>query len=199
MYPLFETIKCNNGNLSNMEFHQARIEKAQKEYLGISPQITLFEKLVIPEFAKDGLFRCRVTYSKQIEKVEFLPHHYRRIKNLKLVEDNEIDYRFKYTNRERLNLLFANRGNCDDIIIVKNGCITDSFAANLVFFDGEIWVTPETPLLPGTQRAKLLDEGRIFECRITTEGLKKFKKVGLINAMQGLEKMQVIKSKNINF
>jgi len=188
-----------DGKLYNLEFHQARFEKAQREYLGISPQITLFKKLEIPEFAKNGLFRCRVTYSKQIDKVEFLPHQFRQIKSLMLVADNDIDYRFKYADRERLNLLFEKRGNCDDIIIVKNGFITDSFAANLIFFDGRKWVTPETPLLPGTQRAKLLDEGRIFECRITSKNLKKFEKVGLINAMQDLENMPVIELQNICF
>lgn len=199
MYPLFETIKCKDGKLFNLEFHQARFKNAQKEYFGISPQITMFEKLEIPEFAKNGLFRCRVTYSKQIDKVEFIPHQYRQIKSLKLVVDNDIDYRFKYADRERLNLLFENRGNCDDIIIVKNGCITDSFAANLIFFDGEKWVTPETPLLPGTQRAKLLKEERIFEYIITPANLKKFKKIGLINAMQDLENIPVIKLQNIYF
>jgi len=199
MCPLFETIKCNDGKLFNLEFHQVRFEKAQKGYFGISPQLTLSEKLEIPEFAKNGLFRCRVTYSKQIDKVEFLPHQFRQIKSLKLVEDNEIDYRFKYADRERLNLLFEKRGNCDDIIIVKNECITDSLAANLIFFDGEKWMTPETSLLPGTQRAKLLDEGKITECSITPEDIRKFEKVGLINAMQDLENMPVIELQNIQF
>jgi len=199
MCPLFETIKCNDGKLFNLEFHQARFEKGQKEYFGTFPQIVLSEKLEIPEFAKNGLFRCRVTYSKQIDKVEFIPHQFRQIKSLKLVEDNEIDYRYKYTNRDRLNLLFEKRGNCDDIIIVKNGFITDSLAANLVFFDGEKWMTPETSLLPGTQRAKLLDEGKITECMITPEDIRKFEKVGLINAMQDLENMPVIKPENIQY
>lgn len=199
MCPLFETIKCYDGKLFNLEFHQARFEKAQKEYFGISPQITLSEKLEIPEFAKNGLFRCRVTYSKKIDKVEFIPHQYREIKSLKLVEDDEIEYRYKYTNRDRLNLLFEKSGNCDDIIIVKNGFITDSLAANLVFFDGEKWMTPETSLLPGTQRAKLLKEKIIFEYLITPANLKKFKKIGLINAMQDLGNMPVIELQGIYF
>jgi 4-amino-4-deoxychorismate lyase len=197
MYPLFETIKCNNGKLCNLEFHQARFENAQKEYYGISPQITLYKKIEIPEFAGNGLFRCRVTYSKQIEKIEFIHHQYRDIKSLKLVTDNEIDYRFKYSDRQSLNLLFEKRDCCDDIIIVKNGCITDSFTANLVFFDGEKWITPDTPLLPGTQRAKLLYEKKIFEFRISMDDIKKYEKVGLINAMQDLENMPVIDLQNI--
>jgi len=197
MYPLFETIKCYNGKLFNIEFHQARFEKAQKEYFGIKPKINLNEKIEIPEFAKKGLFRCRVTYSKQIEKIEFIPHQYREIKSLKLVEDNEIDYSYKYADRQRLNQLFEMRGNCDDIIIIKNGCITDSTFANIVFFDGKTWLTPDTPLLPGTQRSKLLVERKILECRITLSDIEKFEKAGLINAMQDLGKMPVVYFQNI--
>lgn len=192
MYPLFETIKCSDGKLFNMEFHQARFEKSSVEYFGIQPQIKLYEHIEIPEYAKTGLFRCRVTYSTQIEKIEFIPHHYREIKSLKLIEDNDIDYRFKFFDRERLNLLFEKRGICDDIIIVKNGRITDSTFANIVFYDGRKWWTPDTPLLPGTQRAKLLVSGKIFECPITPKDISTYNKAGLINAMNDLNEMTQI-------
>ncbi len=199
MFQLFETIKCDNGILFNMEIHQARFDNAFREYFKTSPKINLLECIEIPEFAKVGLFRCRVTYSQQIEKIEFFPHQYRKIKSLKLVDDNSIDYRFKYANRERLQQLSDKRGDCDDILIVQNGCITDSFAANPVFFDGEKWWTPDTPLLPGTQRAKFLAEHKIFECRITPEDIGKYEKAGLINAMQDLDDMPVICTQDISF
>ena len=199
MYPLIETIKCDNGIFFNKEFHQLRFEKAQTEYFRIQPEINLFECIEIPEFAKTGLFRCRVTYTNKIENIEFFPHQYREIRRLKLVEDNFIDYGFKFANRENLSVLFEKKGTCDDILIVKNGFITDSFTANPVFFDGQKWWTPDTPLLPGTMRARLLNEKRIFECRITPEDLRKYEKAGLINAMQDMENMPVIPSQNISF
>mgnify|MGYP000927880901 CR=1 FL=1 len=68
MSQLLETIKCKNGKLFNLDFHQARFENAQKEYGGITPKTKLFDTIEIPEFAKSGLFRCRVTFSKQIKK-----------------------------------------------------------------------------------------------------------------------------------
>ncbi len=199
MYPLFETIKCKDGKLFNMEFHQARFENSQKEYFGISTKIKLNKEIVIPEFAKNGLFRCRLTYTKQIDLTEFFPYKSREINSLNLIEDNEIDYHYKSSNRRKLNKLFKKRGICDDIIIVKNGCLTDSSVANLVFFDGEKWFTPHTPLLPGTQREKLLQEEKIFECRITINDLPKYQKAGLINALNDLEEMQVVSRENIYF
>jgi len=192
MCQFLETIKCKDGQLFNIAFHQNRLNIARKENLGITDEINLKEMIKIPEECKTGLYRCRVVYSKTIDKIEFLPYGYRQIHGLKLVEDNQIDYRYKFSNRQHLEKLFARRGDCDDILIVKNGCITDSFTANVIFYDGHRWWTPDTPLLPGIQRAKLLDEGKISVCRITPYDLKKYQKVGLINAMQDLDKMPVI-------
>lgn len=191
---LLETIKCKDGKLVNLEFHQSRFESAQKEHFGVSPKINLYKEINIPESLRKGLFRCRVSYSTQIDKIEFLQHNYREIRSLKIVEDKEIDYHLKYADRKRLQELFDKRGNCDDIIIVKNGFISDSFAANIVLFDGKNWVTPDTPLLSGTQRAKLLKEKKITEQRIRLEDLWNYKKTGLINALNNLEEMPTIKT-----
>ncbi len=192
MFQLFETIKCNNGKLFNIEWHNRRFNNARKTCFNIENEIDLNKTVSIPENAKSGLFRCRITYSKNIDKIEFIPHQFREIKNLKLVEDNSIDYRFKYSNRKTLDNLFAKRGNCDDILIIKNGLVTDTSTANIIFYDGKKWWTPDTPLLRGTQRAKLLSEKKIFKCRITLDNLNKFEKIGLINAMWDFDIMPVI-------
>lgn len=189
---LIETIKCSNGRLQDLSYHQNRFNLVRKELFGVTELISLDSAIQIPDNAFVGLFRCRVLYSKEVEKIEFLPHTYRTVNSLKLVEDNRIDYHLKYANRERLTQLFEQRGNCDDILIVKNGCITDSYTANPIFYDGATWWTPDTPLLPGTQRTRLIEEGKIEVCRITPDNLTKYTKVGLINAMQDLESMPVI-------
>ena len=192
MCQLLETIKCAEGRLENLQFHQARFSLARKLKFNAEDEISLEQQIQVPDFAQTGLFRCRVIYGKQIEKFEFIPHVYRIVNSLQLVVDNNIDYNFKYADRKNLEQLFEKRGSCDDIIIVKNGLITDSFAANLVFFDGKEWWTPDTPLLRGTQREKLLTEGRIKETRITLADLSNFTKAGLINAMADFEKMPYI-------
>lgn len=194
---LLETIKCLDRKLFNLEFHQHRFNLARNKVYSCSDFISLNDSIKIPEHARKGLFRCRVIYSDKIEKIEFVPHKYRPIKSLKLLEDNEIDYHLKYADRDRLNFLFDQRGDCDDILIVKNGCISDSYTANPVFWDGSTWWTPETPLLAGTQRARLIVENKIKVCRITSADLKNYSKIGLINAMQELEEMPVIAMSNV--
>lgn len=197
MYQLVETIKCKAGELINLQYHQARFNLTRKALFRSKNEISLKNSIEIPENCRTGLFRCRVVYSDTIEKIEFIPHQYQTVKKLKLIEDHGIDYRFKYTNREKLISLFGQRGSCDDILVVKNGFITDSFNANLVLFDGRKWWTPDTPLLPGTQRAKLIYEKKVYVCPITPDDLPKYKKAGLINAMQNLEEMPEINIYNI--
>ena len=197
MCQLVETIKCKNGKLENLHYHQARFNLTRKNLFGDDRIIPLNEIIKIPAKFQKGLFRCRVVYSSEIENIEFHPHEYRQVKNLKLMKDNSIDYHLKFTDRKKLNELFEKRGDCDDILIVKNGCITDSYIANVVFFDGCEWWTPNTPLLHGTRRAQLIEEGKIKVCRITPDDLHRFEKAGLINAMQDLNEMPVIKIENI--
>ncbi len=189
---LLETIKCFNGQLYNINWHNTRFNQARQEYFGLHTKMNLANFIKVPSSSKKGLFRCRISYSKAIEKVEYIPHEYKTVSSLKLVEENKIDYHLKYADRSKLTELFEKRGDYDDILIIKNGCITDSYTANTLFFDGVQWWTPDTPLLAGTQRARLLSEHKIGVCKITSKDLWRYEKVGLINAMWDLENMPVI-------
>ena len=192
MSRLVETIKCFNGELMNLRYHQSRFNLARKAHFRPCREINLSAVLEVPAEYSSGLFRCRIIYSREIEQVEFHSHNRRPVNSLRLVESNRIDYRYKYTNRQMLEQLFMQRGNCDDVLIVKNGFITDSLTANVVFYDGRKWWTPDTPLLPGTQRARLVHERKIFTRSITPKDIPDYKKAGLINAMQDMNEMPEI-------
>jgi 4-amino-4-deoxychorismate lyase len=113
-----------------------------------------------------------------------------------LVYDDEIEYSYKYENRERLNELKERRQDCDEIMIVKNGCITDTSFSNLVFYDGKKYLTPAQPLLNGTKRKLLLQQGWISEATIKPEDLNNFQHCGLINAMLNKDDYQIITPKS---
>ena len=70
-----------------------------------------------------------------------------------------------------------------DILIVKNGLITDTSYSNIILYDGKEWVTPESFLLNGVKRQHLLNKCIIKEMKVRTVDLKNFKKISLINAM----------------
>jgi 4-amino-4-deoxychorismate lyase len=154
--------------------------------------IELAKVISIPENCSSGIFKVRVLYGPIVETVEIEPYHFRTIQSLRVVHHKSIDYHLKYTDRQILQELFAKRGDADDIIIVKNGLVTDAFAANLIFFDGQKWITPKSPLLKGTQRQFLLEQGIISEQEIMESDLPSFQKVGLINAMVSFEEMPVV-------
>jgi 4-amino-4-deoxychorismate lyase len=197
MCQLFETIKINDGKPYNLKFHNLRFNTTRKDYFGINTPIDLSQKLTIPINKQNGLYRCKITYSQTLETIEFIPHKFRQVTSLKLIFDNTIDYNYKNTNRELLQKLYEQRNECDDILIIKNGCITDSYTANPIFFDGKKWWSPNTFLLPGTQRARYIEEGKIHKTKITVNDLSKYKKVGLINAMWDFKEMPVINIANI--
>ena len=79
--------------------------------------------------------------------------------------------------------MLRQKDDCDDILIVQSGCITDTSYSNVVLFDGESYYTPDTYLLNGIRRQQLLASGKIKERRITPAMLSHFERLYLINSM----------------
>lgn len=186
MSPYIETIRIQEGELMNLSYHQERFERTRRLELGLSLHPELTQVIQIPDGLDQGKFKCRILYGAEIERIEYEPFTRHLVSSLKLVHADHIVYNYKYSDRNGLQELYDRRGACDDILIVKQGCISDSFYANTVFWDGREWFTPDTPLLPGTKRASLLDQGLLRLARIKPENLRNYLKVGLINAMNDL-------------
>lgn len=198
MYRLIESIKVYNNELCNIQYHNRRFNKTREDLFGCKDKMDLAEIINIPEGNINGLYKCRLVYSKKIESIEFIPYQKKKINLICVVEDNFIDYKYKYEDRTQINKLL-NRVNADDIIIIKNNFLTDASFANIVLSDGYVYLTPSTPLLKGTKRAKLLDEGAIREEELKKEDLKKFKFLYLINAMIDLNEENKIPIERVYF
>ena len=177
----FETIKIVEGKIFNIDFHNKRLNETVLKNLKKVSDIDLKKYMEPP---KTGLYRCKVIYDKDILNIKYYPYQKREIKSFKLVE-SDIDYSFKYLDRNEIDELFEKKDEADEIIIVKNSLITDTSIANIAFFDGKRWITPKTPLLKGTSRERLLKEKKIFEEEIRVKDIKKYKKIALLNAMVG--------------
>ena len=193
MCRLVESIKIQNRQPVNIEWHNKRFNEARSEAFGVITPIDLQEVIVIPETLGNGVYKCRVLYGKEIEVVEFQTYTIRPVKSLKLVDGGDIDYHLKYENREALAQLMAQKGDADDILIVKNGFITDTSYSNIAFFDGKQWFTPDTYLLNGTQRQRLLAEGIVQEASIKPYDLHDFTLAKPINSMLDFEETGCVK------
>ena len=180
---LLETIKIENGKVFNLSYHQQRFDKTKKDLFHLNTHIDLSSIIKAP---KDGLYRCRILYDKTIKSVEYIPYKEKKFQKLKIVS-SDISYAYKYANRDTFNALLEKYPQYDEIIIEKEGYITDTSITNLAFYDGTTWFTPKTPLLEGTMRAKLLNEGFLHTRDIKSSEISKYTKVALMNAMIGFK------------
>lgn len=197
MYPLFETICAKNGMVQNIEWHQMRYINSYQVYYGKLPTNTIMDGIVLPDFTKSGTYKMRISYNESSKIVDFEKYTRKNIKTLKIVMDNTIEYGLKYTDRLNLDLLKRKKEGCDDILIVKNGMVTDSSICNIVFFDGHEWITPESPLLKGTSRERLIRSGRIKQHHIKVSEISNYQSFKLINAMRDFDDIREIEVINI--
>jgi 4-amino-4-deoxychorismate lyase len=180
---LIESIKLLDGEFCNLFYHEQRMNRSLKTLCGDQDHFNLEEFLHRLEIPRQGLYKCRLVYDDTTREVEFAPYKINPAKSLRVVEHDRINYEFKYTDRKTINRLFELRKDCDDILIVKRGMVTDTSIANIVFRKNGQWVTPWSALLKGTQRQKLLDRNLIKEEEIRLEDIKSFETFRLINAM----------------
>ena len=174
-----ESIKILDNTPYLVDLHQARASKISKI---IIPNLPALNPIV------EGLVKCRIVFDEEsILSIEFIPYTLPSIKSLKIVHADDIDYDKKFVDRTNLNILYSKRGEADDIIISKNGYLTDSYFCNLIFsLNGELF-TPDTPLLEGTKRQHLIESGRIKTKSISADDIHLFDGVYLINAMIDLD------------
>ena len=198
MSRLVETIKVENGILLNLSNHNERLLRSLYGVFGLKSDIKLEEIITVPDTAKKGIFKCRVMYDDKLTHVEFLPYRIKAVRSFKLIKDDMVSYPYKFVNRETINRLLEMKGSCDDILIIKEGMVTDSSYANVVFREvNGGWLTPDTCLLAGTRRAALINSGQIQETRIHINDIYKFSEVKLINAMLELDDTEGIPIENI--
>jgi len=183
MCHLLETIKIVNRQPVNLDLHQRRVAKSRKELFHAKDDFDLSRLISVPENMGEGVYKCRVTYGLQVEKIEFEPYLPRQINTLKLVFDDEISYPHKFADRSGLNRLFELRGDCDDVLIVKNGRVTDTSFSNILFLKKGQWYTPDKPLLEGTKREFLIKSKKVTVRKIQVGDILNFEKFMLVNAM----------------
>ena len=180
---LFESIKLQDGQFVRLSYHQERVNKAFAALFPDDEPISLFDALSRHILPANGVCKCRVVYDDIVQSVEFTPYVRREIRSLKLVETTVESCEYKLEERSAFKTAFDQRGDCDDVILVKNGLLSDTSYSNIALFDGQEWHTPRVPLLYGTNRAQLLADGEIVEKDIAVADLKKYSQIALFNAM----------------
>ena len=186
MYPsdntFVETMCSRNGVIELIDYHNERLNRTRHEVFGCTDIID------IRSFLKPNIegtyIKVRAVYgSDGITEVTYSPYTPKDVRTLHMVVCDDIDYRYKSTDRSQLSALAATKGQCDEVLIVKNGLITDTSYTNVAVLTSGIWLTPRTPLLRGTRRASLIDKGIITEADITPGDITPDTDIMLFNGM----------------
>lgn len=195
-YPLFETLAIENGKILNLSYHQERVIRSFLNYFRIKPNLNLTE-LIIPEIYQTGFFRCRLDYNAEHYTLMFSSYLRRDVRQFQCVYTRNLDYRFKYANRKRLEQL--KNLQTDEVIIINNGYVSDCTIGNLLFLKQGKWYSPADYLLKGTQLSALLAQGAVFLTRIRPEELWDYEALMHINALNpfSVERAVVITSESI--
>ncbi len=190
MYPFFESIRCQEGQVQHLEYHQRRV--------ALHSHVILTERVEQLDTPSEGVHKLRISYNQHcFGDIRITPYTPTEIKTLKLIECNEIEYSTKYNDRTAINLLYDLREEADDILIVKNGWITDSSFCNILLFNGSQWITPKSCLLRGSCRERLLEEGIIEQRDVSIDNLKNYISFMLVNAMMDFDPRRAISTENI--
>ncbi|MEH8024491.1 aminotransferase class IV family protein [Gallibacterium anatis] len=191
-FPLFETLCIENGQVQNLALHQQRYENSLCEFYAGQPyEIFSLAKILQKNTAlwvnnQSPIIRCRIDYNATQYHLQCFPYQRKTYQRFQPVLCDDIDYHLKYSDRAIFNELLKQKGDYDEIIIVKQGKITDCTIGNLILRQGSQWFTPDSPLLIGTQRSKLLQERKIIERKILLSDLPLFEEIRLINALNSI-------------
>lgn len=183
MYQLFETIRVEDGKAHFVHYHQQRVDRSVG--CGCVNLDSYIQSIELPDF---GCHKLRITYWRDgILLHTVTPYTARTLTSFRLVEALAIDYACKWENRSAIELLYERRDGCDDVIIVREGLVTDCSFANIALLGGDGWVTPSEPLLAGTCRARLIEQGVLTPKRVSVDSLLDYEKMLIINAMVGFD------------
>lgn len=191
MFQFIESIRIKDGNIEHLDYHQSRVNRTLLNF-GKPLFFQLSEIIDADALNASRVVKCRVKYDlQQVLDITYSAYAVKKIRTVSLVELEGRKYDFKYADRDWISDLLLKSGT-DEIIMTEQGIVKDASYANLAFYDGERWYTPEIPLLEGTQRAFLLEANKIQVAEIRTSNLHQYPMVKFINAMMTWEESPTI-------
>lgn len=181
-YPLFETIRIENGEIKLLEFHQRRVNHTFKYFFPGAKPLCLCNIISTDNLNSPHRIKCRVSYNEKRFQIEYSPYSLRQINELVPVETN-LSYPFKFEDRTQLLSAKGQLQAGEEILYVTNARIREcSYANVLLEIDGD-WLTPMYPIFHGVMRSYLLQKGIIRIADLFLSDLEDSQSIKLVNAM----------------
>ena len=200
MHQFLETICITNGSPQHLEWHQRRVDATLKNFYPAHQHSWDLEACIdIPSEFQTGITRCRILYDAHTISIHYFHYNRQRIETLKLIDiPTGFDYGYKYADRKVLEDLFAKKDDRDDILMVREGWITDTSIANIAFKANERWYTPSMPLLAGTTWKRLVSRGILIPRPINQKEIMIFDSFKVFNALNDFDTAVEIPVSNIS-
>lgn len=187
---LLETFAIHDGKTQRMPYHERRIFASCHTLGWMPPPMDDFIR-ALSDTPHDGLYRCSITYqSGQIISTTHTEYQPRLIRRLRPIIISENFYRLKWADRSCFSPFITTPDT--EPLFLLDGMITDTTYTNILLEDheGKLY-TPARPLLQGTQRDFLIEQGLITPQDIPLQTIMQYSKIHLINAMLPVGKVVI--------
>lgn len=182
-----ETIRIQDGHAHHVADHIDRMRRTALHFGFSAPALPADLDALVPHDLRTGIVRCRIVYGHTLREITFTPYRRRRLERLIAVDAGAMDYAFKYADRSPLARPQIPLTEADELLFVRGGYVTDTSYTNLILRRGDELVTPDTFLLDGTCRRRLLRTAQVRTARVRLSDLTAYDELLLVNAMMPLD------------
>ena len=182
-----ETIRIQDGHAHHVADHIDRMRRTALHFGFTAPALPADLDALIPHDLRTGIVRCRIVYDHTLREITFTPYRRRRLERLIAVDAGAMDYAFKYADRSPLARPQIPLTEADELLFVRGGYVTDTSYTNLILRRGDELVTPDTFLLDGTCRRRLLRSAQVRTAQVRLSDLSAYDELLLVNAMMPLD------------
>ena len=181
-----DTIRIQDGHARHVADHINRMRRTAQHFGFTAPALPADLDALVPHDLRTGIVRCRIVYGHTLREITFTPYRRRRLERLIAVDAGTMDYAFKYADRSPLERPNLQLSEADELLFVRDGCVTDTSYTNLILRRGDELVTPDTFLLDGTCRRRLLRSAQVRTAQVRLSDLSAYDELLLVNAMMPL-------------
>ncbi len=201
-FALFETLaRCAGGGLRNIERHLGRLADSAA-WAGFALDLDATRERLTTVAADPSPARVRLVLQRDGElQIQVGPPPAAVDGPVRLVVDPDpVDaddawLRHKTTRRSRYAERAARWPAADDVVLTSSrGEVTETTIANLaVRLDGCWWTPPASAgCLPGVERGRLVEEGRLRERRLTPADLADAEALAVVNSLRGWREARLL-------
>ena len=181
-----ETIRIQDGHAHHMADHIDRMRRTALHFGFTAPPLPADLDALVPHTLRTGTVRCRIIYDHTLRELTFTPYRRRRLERLIAVDAGAMDYAYKYADRSPLERPNIPLSEADELLFIRGGYVTDTSYTNLILRRGDELLTPDTFLLDGTCRRRLLRTAQVRTAQVRLSDLSAYDELLLVNAMMPL-------------